>query len=189
MRPTRNHIAAGVICDAARFATVRSNHVDLKLPLLSRVQGQPAAIRRPARRSADWTVEVGDLLTVGAVRVASPDLPVSAPVGLKRDLAPVRGVLRDALVRRRADKHLALSGASVQTPEVVVDDPPSVHKALWRAGNRRLRGGRSRVGQVLRRTSGRVDPPESARLAAPVNDLAAIGGPRNAGHSDGEATM
>src|SRR3974377_2571050 len=94
-RPTRNTIVGGIAHYLMNVPSVDRHHIDSGMPVPTvRVEGDPTAIRRPARRAG--AIEVGKHFGRRAIDVRHPNLAAVGTPRREDQLLSVRGRLRAA---------------------------------------------------------------------------------------------
>src|SRR5262245_6738466 len=101
--PTRDNIFGGFGCQTAHLATFGADDIDIGVALLAgiiraRIEGDPAAIRRPSRCTGEIRTTTDQQHRICAISVAHPDSELARAVGRKNDLPPVRGEMRPIII-------------------------------------------------------------------------------------------
>src|SRR5690349_16518927 len=79
----------GSVSHAARLTSIAVDYVDVAAAGLGAVEGNPPAVRRPARASEGRAADVGQLNGIAALAITSPELVVSRSVRRKNDLLAI----------------------------------------------------------------------------------------------------
>src|SRR5262249_33432700 len=105
-RPAWGGVVCGIRGQANWLSSTCSDDIDIEVPLMIRIEGDPLPIRRPVRGpGADADACSGEQFHgVGAICVADPDGMVSTALGFKGDPLAVRGVFCRTLKARGGDE-------------------------------------------------------------------------------------
>src|SRR4030095_11332899 len=116
-----------------------SDDIDIGVAPGARVEGDTLAVRRPARASGGRSVEVCQLVCVGAFLIANPDLQRTRAARIEYDPFAVRRILRAQLVTGRGNQPawnvVSLGSSQRVAPDVCVGDGPRICQAVSLARN------------------------------------------------------
>src|SRR5262249_10618734 len=115
-------ISTRLLHQAPQSGTFRADHEDIRRAAGTRVESDPASVRRPAGSACNRSAEMRQLHGVAAILVTNPDLAGSRTIGRKCDLLAIGRVLTGGIEKRRHHQLARrLFALRIETPDVRVD--------------------------------------------------------------------